>query len=175
MIFITNNVIATATSKEVKFVIFIMAQALVHTQGVVLGDKYFPLELSYCDVLGHEMHFLINSPLNYSKIRRSYPYAKPDALVTMTDGTSYSEVLSFLKQREKLIEKTLGGCTFGYKGNGYQTKVLDDAGITNRINLKMLPNLTYTGHCSWHKGNTSKCSRYALAQMLSHMTPLNPS
>lgn len=162
----------TATSKEAKLdiLIFIMAQALIHTQGVVLGDKYVPLELSYTDVLGHEMHFLINSPINYSKIRRCYPFAKPDVIVTMTDGIAYSEVLTFLKERKNTIEKALGGCTFGYKGNGYQTKVLDDAGIVNRINLKMLPSLHYIGHCSWHKGKASKCSRAALVQMLSHLT-----
>lgn len=152
-----------------------MAHVIIHTQGVVLGDHYIPLELSYRDVLGFEKHFLINSPLNYSKIRRLYPSSRPDVIVTVTEGTPYSEVIAFLIERRQFLETLYQPCVFGYKGNGYQTKVLDDAAIENRLNLNMLPKLNYVGHCSWHKGKFSKCSRAALAQMMYHLTPPNVS
>jgi hypothetical protein len=90
----------------------------------------------------------------------------------MTDGTPYSEVLRFLKQRKNLIENLLDVCVFGYKGKSYQVKVLDDAGIVNHINLEtfQLPKLNYVGQCPYHKG-PSKCSRAALAQILFHLVP----
>lgn len=148
-----------------------MIHAIIHTVGVVLGKTYIPLELSYQDTCGCQAHFLINSPINYSKMRRYYPHSRPDAFVTMTEGVPYSEILWFLKNRHRYLENIFGICIFGYKGNSYQTKVLDDANIMNRINLEclMVPRLNHIqDDCPWHKG-PSKCSQAALKDILNHL------
>lgn len=147
--------------------------ALVHTQGVVLGNTYLPLELAYRDVLGGSAHFLITSPLNYSKMKRLYPHARPDVLVTTVQGIPYSEVLHFLKLRFQILSSTFPSTPilFGYKGNSYQPQVLVDAGIPNRVNVERfgVPALQVTNHiCRWHKGNRRKCALVALEQILSH-------
>lgn len=152
-----------------------MMHALVHTQGVVLGNTYLPLEIAYRDVLGGHAHLLITSPLNYSKMKRLYPNASPDVLVTTVHGVAYSEVLRFLKLRFQILASTFPATTpilFGYKGNSYQPRVLLDAGIPNRVNVEdfgvpaLLPTTDRT--CPWHKGNRRKCALAALEQILSH-------
>lgn len=150
-----------------------MMHALVHTQGVVLGKTYIPLELAYLDVLGGRAHFLITSPLNYSKMKRLYPNARPDVLVTTVKGVAYSEVLNYLKQRFQVLSSTFPSTpiVFGYKGDSYQPQVLLDAGIPNRVNVERfgVPALKVTDNiCYWHKGNRRKCALAALEQILSH-------
>lgn len=145
--------------------------ALVHTQGVVLGQTYLPLELAYRDVLGGSAHFLITSPLNYSKMKRLYPHARPDVLVTTVQGVPYSQVLHYLQLRFQILSTTFPSIpiVFGYKGNSYQPQVLLDAGIPNRVNVEMygVPALHGTDRtCPWHKGNRRKCALGALEQML---------
>lgn len=142
-----------------------MIQAIVHTQGVVLGRTYVPLELAYCDHLGHWAHFLITSPISYSKMRRHYPHARPDVMVVTEGGTPYSQVLQYLKWRSESLGKD---ATFGYKGESYQPQVLEDAGIHNRINVEKWIEgaLRVTDNaCPWHKSAVSKCARAALEQI----------
>lgn len=150
-----------------------MMHALVHTQGVVLGKTYIPLELAYMDILGERAHFLITSPLNYSKMKRLYPNARPDVLVTTVEGTAYSEVLNYLKLRFQILSDIFPSTPilFGYKGHSYQPRVLLDAGIPNRVNVERfgVPALKVTDNiCRWHKGNHRKCALAALEQILSH-------
>lgn len=147
-------------------------QALVHTQGVVLGKTYIPLELAYRDVLGESAHFLITSPLNYSKMKRLYPHARPDVLVTT--GVPYSRVLDYLKLRYQILSATFPSVIFGYKGESYQPRVLLDAGIPNRVNVERygvptLQTTTNNGTCRWHKGNRHKCALAALEQILTSL------
>lgn len=153
-----------------------MIHALVHTQGVVLGNTYVPLELAYRDCLGERAHLLITSPLNYSKMKRLYPNARPDVLVTTVEGVAYSQVLDYLKRRFQVLSHTFPSSPvlFGYKGNSYQPRVLLDAGIPNRVNVEKfgVPALQVVSGidtCPWHKGNRHrKCARAALEQILSH-------
>lgn len=151
-----------------------MMHALVHTQGVVLGKTYLPLELAYRDVLGESAHFLITSPLNYSKMKRLYPHARPDALVSTAEGVPYSRVLDYLKLRYQILSFAFPSTPvfFGYKGESYQPRVLLDAGIPNRVNVERygVPSLRRTtassDTCRWHKGNRRKCALAALEQIL---------
>lgn len=152
-----------------------MAHALVHTQGVVLGKTYIPLELAYWDCLGESVHLLITSPLNYSKMKRLYPKARPDVLVTTVEGVPYSRVLDYLKWRFEVLSNAFPSIPilFGHKGNSYQPRVLLDAGIPNRINVETLGvpalQVSNTDTCHWHKGNPRrKCARAALEQILNH-------
>lgn len=154
-----------------------MIHAIVHTQGVVLGNTYIPLELAYWDRLGESAHLLIASPLNYSKMKRLYPNARPDVLVTTVEGVPYSRVLDYLKWRLEVLSDAFPSIPilFGHKGNSYQPRVLLDAGIPNRVNVETLgvPALravSNTDTCRWHKGNRPrKCARAALEQILNHV------
>lgn len=149
-----------------------MVHALVHTQGVVLGQTYLPLELAYQDILGVRAHFHIVSPLNYSKMRRHFPDARPDVIVITQGGTPYSEVLAFLRLRFKYLSSLIPHVVFGYKGACYQPQVLKDAGIPHTINIEVfgVPALQKTHEaCRWHKGSPSKCAVAALDQMLRHV------
>lgn len=149
-----------------------MVHAIVHTQGVVLGRTYLPLELAYYDFLGDRAHFHILSPLNYSKIKRLYPHARPDVIVITEGGTPYSEVLAYLKMRYKYLSTHTPHVVFGYKGACYQPQVLRDAGIPHTVNLETLgvPPLQKSYEaCRWHKGSPSKCAVAALDQILRHV------
>lgn len=149
-----------------------MVQALIHTTGVVLGSTYIPLEFSYCDILGYKTHQLITSPINYSKIRRLYPYTRPDVHVTIKDGIPYSEVIRFLKSRYEYLLKEIGYCTFGYKGESYQTKILRDANILDSVNIEIfnVPKLNHTHtQCPWHHNSYDKCSERAIEEILNHL------
>lgn len=149
-----------------------MIHALVHTQGVVLRHTYIPLELAYQDVFGVRAHFHIRSPINYSKIRKLFPFARPDVIVITEGGTPYSEVLDFLKLRFRYLSSHIPHVVFGYKGETYQPQVLNDAGIPNKVNIEKfgVPALQMTPNpCRWHKGSPSKCAVAALEQILRHV------
>ena len=147
-----------------------MTHALIHTQGVVLGKKYVTLELAYQDVMGIRAHFHIRSPLNYSAMRKFYPNARPDVVVITEGGTSYAEVIHFLKLRFRRLSNELGPYViFGYKGESYQPQVLRDAGIPHIMNVEKfgVPALKVTDKaCYLHKRNESKCALVALDQIL---------
>ena len=146
-----------------------MIHALVHSQGVVLGRTYFALELAYEDVTGKRAHFLINSPICYSKMRQCYPHARPDVVVTRKGGTPYFKVLNYLRFRYRSLCKRWGDAVlFGYKGKSYQPKVLQNAGIPRIFNVEKLgvPALQITNNaCRWHKSTLSKCAVIALDQI----------
>lgn len=154
-------------------------QAIIHTKGVVLGETYVPLELAYQDTLGTFCYFLITSPMNYSKMVRWYPGVRPDVLVTTTQGTPYSQILHFLKNRFEFLQNAFPDVPvfFGYKGESYQPKILRDAGILNVVNVEKFgvppinrgPILSVKPvPCPWHKGNLNKCAMVALQQITSH-------
>lgn len=151
--------------------------AIVHTQGVVLGRHYHPLELAYADRLGHVAHLLIASPIRYSDMKRQYPRSFPDVLMSVEGGASYSSVLSFLQGRYRLLQRAYpsSDIVFGYKGQSYQSDILRDAGLSNTVNLESLgrmPRLDhrtrYHPYCPWHRGH-SKCALDAVARILSFL------
>lgn len=150
--------------------------AIIHTKGVVLGETYIPLELAYKDVTGLLCHFLITSPMTFSKMRRCYPNCRPDVEVTTQGGTSYSDALSFLRSRYNFLQTVYPHepIVFGFKGQNYQPKILIDAGIPNRVNVEVFGvpplqrNVTVESSCVLHKGNPNKCALVALNQIVSH-------
>lgn len=149
-----------------------MLSAIVHTQGVVLGSTYFPLEMAYHDILGARAHFLITSPLPYAAMRKFYPHARPDALVVTEGGTPYSEVLDFLRLRFRFLASQFPAVVFGYKGESYQPQMLRDAGIGSVVNVEKfgVPALQVTTNaCRWHRASPSKCAATALEQILRHL------
>lgn len=153
--------------------------AIIHTKGAVLGNTYVPLELAYQDTLGTFCYFLITSPMNYSKMVRHYPGVRSDVLVTTTQGTSYSDILHFLRNRFEFLQNTFPDVpvVFGCKGESYQPKILRDAGISNIVNVEKfgvpsinrgpIPTVNPVS-CPYHKGNLSKCAAVALQQIVSH-------
>lgn len=152
-------------------------QAIVHTKGVVLGDKYVPLELAYCDVTGLLSCFHITSPMNYSKMRKCYPLARPDVEVTTSGGIIYSDVLKYLKDRYEFLQNLFPNTeiVFGYKGGSFQPNILKDAGIRNIMNVEQLGvptvnrNIMNSANCPLHKGNLKKCALVALNQITHHL------
>lgn len=147
--------------------------ALVHTQGVVLGKQYIPLELGYIDVTGYEIHFQITSPLSYSKAKRFYKSFIPDAIMTTRQGQPYSDVLRFLRERYHELSRLYKTpeIYFGYKGRSYQPTVLRDAGLERVINVDTLglPALRHLATsynvgqftCPFHN-QSFKCARLAV-------------
>jgi hypothetical protein len=155
--------------------------AFVHCQGVVLGKKHFPLEVTYCDRTGFWRTFRINSPLSFYETKRIYPKAIPHAIVSTTGGISYDGLLQFLRDRHAALFWSNGGTkrvVFGHKGGSYQPDVLRDAGITHLLDVEHLgvPSLSHLVEkyrhtivatmpfCPNHQPRLKKCS--ALAAML---------
>lgn len=146
-----------------------MISAIIHTQGVVLKSTYVPLELAYVDVLGVKAHFHINSPIPYSAMRKFYPNARPDVIVITGEGTPYSQVLEFLRNRFMYLMTLHPNTVFGYKGGSFQPQVLRDAGITSIVNLEKfgVPPITRSFLCPWHK--RGKCAVAALDHILRYV------
>lgn len=155
--------------------------ALVHTTGVVLEKKYFPLELAYWDVTGYEIHFLLNSPYSYSNLIQRFPHASPDALVTTDRGTSLSSILHFLRVRHQQLRETFPNTAivFGCKGNNMQMDILKQTNLPHLVNVEtlgvpslkvlslMFPHLVLPS-CSWHV-KQSKCARVAVHLVATYM------
>lgn len=113
--------------------------AFVHTQGVVLGKKYIPLELSYVDFMGYRQTFLIQSPISYKKAIRCYPLSKPEVIMTTRNGIPIEYIVRFLKERYNL----LGRSPFLCKGESYQPDILKRANIpyTNIETVSKVPSI----------------------------------
>lgn len=149
-----------------------MLSAIVHTQGVVLGSTYIPLEMAYHDILNMRAHFHITSPVPYAAMRKLYPHSRPDVLVVAEGGTPYWEVLDFLKVRFRFLASQFPAVVFGYKGESYQPQILRDAGIGSVVNVEKfgVPALQATADaCRWHARIPSKCAVKALEQILRHV------
>lgn len=160
-----------------------MLVALVHTQGVVLGSKYIPLEMAYVDILRMQAHFHITSPISFTAMRKFFPHSRSDVTMITEGGISYAQVLAFLNQRFHYLNALFPQSTgsFGCKGTTYQTQILKDAGISNIINVETLgvPALRHarvdtitdlTAYCPWHIGRRwNKCAKVALNRILHHI------
>lgn len=160
--------------------------ALIHTTGVVLGKKYFPLELAYLDVTGYEIHFLLNSPYTYNEAIRTFPHARPDVLMTTLRGTGLSSVLQFLRVRHRHLREIFPDTpiVFGCKGNSLQMDVLKQTELPHLVNVETLgvpslkvlaqtfPYLVFSS-CSWHV-KFSKCALVAVRLIAAHVFQQNP-
>lgn len=154
--------------------------AIIHTTGVCLNDRYYPLELAYLDSTGESLHFLINSPYSYHEFCRNFPRAyKPDAIMTKCHGTSIQQVRKTLRNQFEKLGQLIGKhkVCFGYKGPQTQARVLIDAGIPNIAELDSfgVPSLKslYASNkgdlvnCPWHIHPNAKCAKVAV-QLLSN-------
>lgn len=154
--------------------------ALTHTEGVILNNKYIILELAYQDMLGLHKHFLIQSPICYTKAKMYNKYLKKSLEVIMC--TSYqlnghkvykfSEILEFLKERYAFLQYFYSfKIHFGYKGRSFQRNILSKCNIPNiniecfgippiRTLLSMYPYITK--NCCYHKHYYNKCAEHIL-------------
>lgn len=114
-----------------------MITALVHSQGIVVDKKFYALEIAYIDVTGYRRVFLVNSPFTFHDIRYMYPKLRIHVLMTRYDGTSYGDVVKFLKQRYEHLSQQFPNTSivFGHKGESYQKNVLESARVP-RINIE---------------------------------------
>lgn len=165
-----------------------MLSALVHTQGVVLGSSYVPLEMAYVDVLGVQAHFLITSPISFTAMRKFYPHSRSDVTLITDGGTPYSHVLEFLRTRYQcllllLLQAESSAVVFGYKGGSYQPQILRDAGIPSIFNIEewgddSVPALPPPPRatCPFHPPTRfrSKCAAAAIEAMLRHVQVAAP-
>lgn len=156
-----------------------MIHAFVHTQGVFFNQIYYPLELAYVDVLGDEAHFILTSPLSFHETKRSYPHARPDAIMTTGGGVSYSVACRFLHERRNFLSVSLNTpeIRFGYKGcGGNQVRLLRFAGLSDIANVESygVPSIRHLervlgpfllpprGVCPYHAHPLSKCALRAV-------------
>lgn len=168
-----------------------MLSALVHTQGVVLGSSYVPLEMAYVDVLGVQAHFLITSPISFTAMRKFYPHSRSDVTLVTEGGTPYSHVLEFLRTRYQCLlllqAPSAAAVVFGYKGGSYQPQILRDAGIPSIFNIEKWgsgaalpalpppPPLHTAAACPFHPPRfRSKCAAVAIDAILRRVQAAAP-
>lgn len=145
--------------------------ALVHTEGVLLSNKYYVLELAYRDIEGTSRTFFIKSPISYRRAIRENPHLHKslETIVCTKNYYKNNRVHSFLYVIRFLQDKfrRLDG-TFGYKGKSFQSDVLRKANIP-AVNVEMLgvPSISMlsTYHpqrapCSFHPGDGYKCATH---------------
>lgn len=152
-------------------------QAILHTTGVVLGKRYVPLELSFTDATGFNIHFHLNSPLSYREAITLFPHARPDAIMTTQNGISFEEVVRFLQFRYRELLDQFPRVVVGCKGGGYQMQVLRSTQLPDTVDLDTLgvPSLKTLSsanplvcNCSWHTV-TRKCSRVAIQLLANYV------
>lgn len=145
--------------------------ALVHTQGVVVTNKYIVLEFAYRDVTGVVEHCLVKSPLSFRDAKRKDFRIRPDVIMTNEHGVPYASVLNFVCNQYYRLRNVLRveNVVFGFKGNSYQPKILRDAGLSSIVNIEdlggipSLKTLTLEGNggCPFHARNSLKCAKRA--------------
>lgn len=154
--------------------------ALVHTEGVLLSNKYVILELAYCDLLGIKKHFLIQSPISYTKAKKSNKYLNKSLEVIMCVSNTFGnhkvykfgEVCQFLKERYFLLKFYFGSnIRFGYKGKSFQRDIFVKCNIPS-INIEFLKipcikkMMSYfpfiEKNCIYHVKSHNKCAEHVL-------------
>lgn len=154
--------------------------ALTHTEGVILSNRYVILELAYCDLLGIKKHFLIQSPMSFTKAKKSNKYLKKSLEVIMCVSNTFknhkvyrfSEVCQFLKERYFLLKSHFGNdIRFGYKGKSFQRDVCLKCNIPS-INIEFLkiPSIKklislfpfVEKNCIYHMALHNKCAEHIL-------------
>lgn len=148
--------------------------AIIHTVGVVLGKKYIPLEFSFADITGQEMHFQLKSPISFHTAKMLFPHARPDAVMTTCNGYTFEEVVTILWNRYRELETMFSPVIVGCKGNSYQMQVLHETQLPYVINVETfgvpsLKNLKrFVGDCQWHV-TPYKCSRFTVRVLAWYM------
>lgn len=161
--------------------------AIIHTEGVILFNRYVVLELAYVDILDVQRHFFIQSPMRYKDAKKYNKYLQMSQEVIMcTDNTfygqrvyKYREIVHFLKQRFRLFHDYFkGNVQFGYKGKSFQQDILQKSCIP-RINIenygipaiqtliKWYPYMRK--YCFFHKYDHNKCAKHILKLITLHI------
>lgn len=154
--------------------------ALTHTEGAILSNKYVILELAYCDLLGTKKHFLIQSPISYTKARKRNKYLKKSLEVIMCVSSTFKghkvykigEVCQFLKEQYFLLKSYFGNdIRFGFKGKSFQRDIYIKCNIPC-INIEFLriPNIKLLmsyfpfieKNCIYHSKVDNKCAEHIL-------------
>lgn len=154
--------------------------ALTHTEGVILSNKYVILELAYCDLLGTKKHFLIKSPMSYTKAKKDNKYLQKSLEVIMCASNTFKnhkvypfgEVCQFLKEKYVLLKSRFGkDIRFGYKEKSFQQDIHLKCHIPS-INIEFLgiPNIkTLVSYfpfvkkkCIYHVKSHNKCAEHIL-------------
>lgn len=160
--------------------------ALTHTEGVILSNKYVILELAYCDLLGIKEHFLIQSPISYTKAKICNKYLKKSLEVIMCISSNFKnhrvykfgQVCQFLKERYFLLKSYYGSnIRFGYKGKSFQQDILLKCNIPS-INIEFLkiPSIKtlmlyypdIKKKCVYHAKCSNKCAEHVLRLITAH-------
>lgn len=153
--------------------------ALIHTEGVLLFNRYFVLELAYTDILGINQHFLIKSPMCYTRAKKYNKYIDKSLEVIMCTSDyfqhqrvyKFSEIVRFLKDRYTLLQSNFGCIRFGYKGKSFQSDILKKCCIPC-VNIEIfgVPSIqslmtyypTIKKNCLYHKKYNNKCAKHIL-------------
>lgn len=155
--------------------------ALIHTEGVLLFNKYVVLELAYSDDLGVTRHFLIKSPMSYTKAKKHHNHLKKSLEVIMCCSDYFKnhkvykffEIMQFLKARYTLLQRYHLGKSihFGYKGKSFQQDILKKCHIPN-VNIEcfgvpsiqtLMINYPFVRKdCIYHKKPFNKCAEHIL-------------
>lgn len=151
--------------------------AWIHTEGVILLNQYYVLELAYEDVLGCKKLFLIKSPMSYYAATKINPHLDKSCEVILSRQFifknypvyTFTQVLNFLWKKFKAFGSN---AVFGYKGKSFQYDILKKANIP-AINLetlnmpsiatlkKMFPNVKRQP-CAFHVSENNKCAAHVL-------------
>lgn len=154
--------------------------ALTHTEGVVLNNTYFVLELAYQDILGIHQHFLIQSPVSFKTARKFNEHLNCSLEVIMCTYGEFkhrkvykmSEILHFLNFRYALLKHYYGSnILFGYKGRSFQKNILEQCNIPNinieRFGIPSIKTLMFyypniKRNCVYHIYDSNKCAEHIL-------------
>lgn len=154
--------------------------AIIHTEGVLLSNKYVVLELAYVDILDVQRHFFIQSPICYKDAKKCNKFLQMSQEVVMCTASTYygrrvykyREVLNFLKQRFRLFRDYFkSDVRFGYKGRSFQQDILKQSRIP-RLNIEIfgIPAIQtlmkryshIRKYCFFHKYDHNKCAKHIL-------------
>lgn len=147
--------------------------AWIHTEGVLLSNKYYALELAYEDILGNKRLFFIKSPMTYETARKTNPYIDKSCEAIMCTRSSYHnykvftfrQVLDFLRKQFYMFGSP--DAVFGYKGASFQQDILKKASIPainlERFKIPAIATLSAYRHpCPFHVSESNKCAAHVL-------------
>lgn len=154
--------------------------AIIHTEGVILFNRYVILELAYMDILGIHRNFFIRSPMCYKDAKEQNKYLHMSQEVIMCTSSmycgqrvyKYREIVYFLKHRYKFFHSYFkSNIKFGYKGRSFQQDILKQSCIPHiniekfgipaiKLLLKWYPYVKK--NCLYHKYIDTKCAKHIL-------------
>lgn len=161
--------------------------AIIHTEGVILFNKYVILELAYADILGVHRNFFIQSPMCYKAAKKQNKYLHMSQEVIMCTSSmyhgqrvyKYREIVYFLKHRYRFFYNYFkGNIKFGYKGKSFQENILRQSYIpcinieifgipAIKMLMKWFPKIKKS--CLNHKYKNNKCAKHILHLIKLHI------